>query len=43
MLNKRNNTIASLDGFVNVAASLTLVFLVAVGYFGAISGMPLGI
>ncbi|WP_268235265.1 hypothetical protein [Aquisalinus luteolus] len=37
---KRTSKFGSIGGFVNVLATLTIVFLVSAGYFGALSGMP---
>ena len=38
-----NTKIDSVNGFVNTFVSLTIVFLVSVGYFGAITQLPMTI
>ncbi len=43
MINKRTPRIASVGNFVNILASLTVVFLISVGYFSAISDLPVSI
>lgn len=43
MLNKRSNRFAPVGPFVNTLATLTVVFLISLGYFSAISDLPVSI
>lgn len=41
MPRKLNNKIASTGQIVNIIASLTLVLIISVGYFGTIASLPM--